>query len=71
MKLVIEVDLDKAHRDSLTGALDQHEAAKLVEAAAERVRGLDMADLSGCSYRLKNEDGATVGSVTVREGGRG
>ena len=69
MKLLIEIDLDRVHRDSFTGELDKHEVAKLVESAADRVRGLNMGgddDLLGCSYRLKNENGVTVGSVTIQ-----
>jgi hypothetical protein len=69
LKLLIEIDLDRVHHDSFTGRLDKHEAAKLVESAAARVRGLDIGgggELLGCSYRIKNEIGATVGSVTIQ-----
>lgn len=69
MKLIIEIDLDKVHRDSFTGRIDMHRAAKLVESAADRVRGLESEtdDLLRCSYRLKDDNDRTVGSVTVTE----
>lgn len=69
MKLIIEIYLDKVHRDTFTHRTDMHEAAKLVESAADRVRGLesDADDLLSGSWRIKDGNGATVGSVTVGE----
>jgi hypothetical protein len=68
VKLIIEIDLDRIHHDTFTGDLDKHEAAEIVEAAAERVRKLDLGeDMLGCSYRLKRY-GDTVGSITIQAG---
>jgi hypothetical protein len=66
LKLIIEIDLNRVHHDTFTGELDKHAAAKLVETAAERVRDLDLKDLLGCSYRIKDINDATVGSVTIQ-----
>ena len=66
MKLIIEIDLNKVHHDTSTGELDKHDAAELVETAAERVRHLDLKDMLGCSYRIKNINDTTVGSVTIQ-----
>lgn len=71
MKLIIEIDLDRVHHDTLTGNVDMHQAARLVEFAAARVRRLETADLLGCSYRLRDDNDAPAGSVTVKEGDDG
>lgn len=66
MKLIIEIDLDRVRHDTFTGKVSMHDAADLVKEAAERVRFLDTENVLTGSWRLKNIDDRTVGSVTVQ-----
>jgi hypothetical protein len=71
LKLIIEIDLDRVHHDTVTGNVDMHQAATLVESAAARVRRLETAGLPGCSCRLRDDNDVPAGSVTVKEGDDG
>jgi hypothetical protein len=66
VKLIIEIDLDKVSDSYYTGRPSMYEAADLVALAAERVRSLNTEDVLTGSWRLKNENDRTVGSITVQ-----
>ena len=69
MKLIIEIDLAGVSDSYYTGKPSMHEAADLVALAAERVRFLDTSDVLAGSWRIKNENDRTVGSVTIQGDG--